>query len=252
MIAIVGHPVLAIDAAGPRLTGLTAAIASIAATAGATVQVIGKVGEDPDGDAVLLALARAGVGHVATLRDPAHRTLVIRSAPSSASSTGADRVDPADDPDAEGAASRSGLLDDEVADDDVDPWWVSPAALEPLASADRPTLDAADVELALRYLPDVRAVVVVEPAPGLAGVCAAEAGAAGAHLIVIAGPEPELTAELGGLPDGTVILSAPDGPDPATFASVVGRYAALVDNGTEPARAFESVLAEQAAERAAP
>lgn len=252
MIAVVGHPILAIDVGGPRLTGLTAAIASTAAAAGAAVQVIGKVGEDPDGDAVLLALARAGIGHVATLRDPAHRTLVTRSAQSPGSSAGANRADPTDDPDAKGAGAGSGLLDDEVADDDIDPWWVPTASLEPLDPADRPGLDPADVELALRYLPDVTAVVVVEPAPGLASSCAAEAAAAGAHLIVIAGPEPELAAELGGVPDGTLILSAPDGPDPAAFASVVGRYAALVDAGTEPARAFEVVLAAQAAERAAP
>ena len=252
MIAIVGHPILAIDAAGPRLTGLTAAIASTAATAGAAVQVIGKVGEDPDGDAVLLALARAGVGHVATLRDPAHRTLVIRSAPLPGSSTGADSADSTVGPDASGAKAGSGLFDDELPDDDIDPWWVPQAALEPLDPADRPGLDPADVELALRYLPDVSAVVVVEPVPGLASSCATEAAAAGAHLIVIAGPGPDEAAELGGLPDGTLILSAPDGPDPAAFASVVGRYAALVDAGTDPARAFEAVLAEQAAERAAP
>lgn len=252
MIAIVGHPILAIDAAGPRLTGLTAAIASTAATAGAAVQVIGKVGEDPDGDAVLLALARAGVGHVATLRDPAHRTLVVRSAPVPGSSTDADSADPTDGPYASGATAVPGLLDDEASDDDIDPWWVPQAALEPLDPADRPGLDRADVELALRYLPDVSAVVVVEPAPGLASSCATEAAAAGARLIVIAGQGPELTAEIDGLPDGTLVLSAPDGPDPGTFASFVGRYAALIDAGTEPARAFDAVLAEQAAERAAP
>ena len=60
----------------PVATGSAARIALTAADRGAAVQLIGKVGDDPDGEALILALAQGHVGHVALLRDPAHRTPV--------------------------------------------------------------------------------------------------------------------------------------------------------------------------------
>ena len=44
------------------------------------VQLVGRVGEDPAGEATLLALARDGIGHVATLRDPARPTPALAAA----------------------------------------------------------------------------------------------------------------------------------------------------------------------------
>ena len=59
--------------AGESLTaepdGPAAAIARACAAAGATVQLAGKVGDDPPGDEILLSLTRHGIGHVALLRD---------------------------------------------------------------------------------------------------------------------------------------------------------------------------------------
>ena len=245
MIAIVGHPILAIDVAGPRLAGLVAAIATTATTAGGAVEVIGKVGEDPDGDAVLLALARAGIGHAATLRDPAHRTQVVRAGPRG------DAEPKAQAPSGPEDAPPAGLLDDD-GDDDADPWWIPRDSIEPSDPAERPALDIADVELALRYLPDVTVVVLVEPADGLSSLTAAEASAAGAHLVVILGSGSARTTEIEGLPRDALVLSAPDGSGPTTFATLVGRYAALIDTGSEPSRAFQAVLGDRSAERAAP
>ena len=41
------------------------------------MELIGRAGDDPAGDAMLLALARASVGHVALLRDPARPTPIV-------------------------------------------------------------------------------------------------------------------------------------------------------------------------------
>ena len=78
--------------------GLAAGIAQAAVGAGAGSEIITKVGNDPAGDAVLLGLGRAGVGHVATLRDPAWATSV--------------RAEPADDLEvaAEASADQGGPI----------------------------------------------------------------------------------------------------------------------------------------------
>ena len=76
MIVVLGRPRLRERATGadprvPRnLAGLTAGIALSAAAAGSRVEVVGSVADDGDGDALTLALGRAGVGHAAVLRAP--------------------------------------------------------------------------------------------------------------------------------------------------------------------------------------
>jgi hypothetical protein len=71
VILVVGRPGL--DEHG-RLAGSAGLIAQAAAEAGVRVELVGSVGDDPDGDAVALALGRTGVGHAALLRDPAGAT----------------------------------------------------------------------------------------------------------------------------------------------------------------------------------
>jgi sugar/nucleoside kinase (ribokinase family) len=79
MIVVIGRPGLA-SATGRAgeddLAGLPAAIAVEAAAAGARVELVGSIGDDPEGDRVAVRLGRAGVGHAALLRDPAGRTPV--------------------------------------------------------------------------------------------------------------------------------------------------------------------------------
>lgn len=58
------------------LHGLAALVAVATAAAGAAVQLVGSVGDDREGDEVIIRLGRAGVGHAALLRDPAGRTPV--------------------------------------------------------------------------------------------------------------------------------------------------------------------------------
>ena len=114
--------------------GPAAAAALAAATAGSTVQLVARVADDPDGDAMLLHLAGAGVSHVATLRQP--------------------------------------------------------------AAAGAPVLEAADLELALRYLSDVGVLVLASPDPGLTAVAVEAAAWNHAALVVL-------------LPHGADV---PDGP----------------------------------------
>jgi hypothetical protein len=54
--------------------GSAAAIAIALAGSGETVQLVGRIGDDPVADDVLADLSRQGVGHVAILRDAAHPT----------------------------------------------------------------------------------------------------------------------------------------------------------------------------------
>jgi hypothetical protein len=68
MILVVGRPGLDEH---DRLDRAAGRIAATAANAGAKVELVGAVGDDPDGERVALALGQAGVGHAALLRDPA-------------------------------------------------------------------------------------------------------------------------------------------------------------------------------------
>lgn len=73
MIVVVGVP--GWDSAGSGVpVGRAAGIAVAAAAAGARVELVGRTGDDPVGDALLVGLARVGVGHAALLRDPARST----------------------------------------------------------------------------------------------------------------------------------------------------------------------------------
>ena len=65
MIVVIGHPVLTRVEGHPVATGSAARIALTAADRGAAVQLIGKVGDDPDGEALVLAHAQGDGGHVA-------------------------------------------------------------------------------------------------------------------------------------------------------------------------------------------
>lgn len=153
-----------VEPAGP------AASAAIAAAAdGASVEIVTRVGDDAPGDAVVLALAQAGVRHVATIRDAGRRTPVL--------------PDTADVP---------------------DPGAGSPP--DTTIKVDAPALDAADIGLALRYLSDYRVIVLIHPRdPAIVQEAATAAGWGGAHLVVVASTSDD---RLGALPPGTLAITA--------------------------------------------
>jgi hypothetical protein len=211
VLVVVGSPIAVPRERDVAPGGLPAGVAIAAASLGADVQIVGRVGEDAAGDDVLLGLAAAGVGHVAVLREAS------RSTPAAAPLQGAAVVP--DGPD----LGEAVLAADEPDEDDV------PALAAGLS------LDSADLELALRYLPDYRVVVLasdLDPAP-LATVVAAAAWS-GAHLVALVpgGSDPS------GLPVDATILERPANDPDGAFARLAAAFAVALDRGVEPDLAF--------------
>jgi hypothetical protein len=189
--------------------GLAAEIALALGRAGATVELVGSIGDDPEGDHVVVELGRAGVGHAALLRDPSTRTPAM------------------------------GIGSAEVA---------------------LPRLEAADVELGLRYLADWRVLVLPEDLDAAArgqALEAAEYHAAAVVMVASAG-----SIDPAALGDQVTLLERPPADaaagseddleaaadaraaaaDEATFAAFIAAYAARLDGGEAPAAAFEAAL----------
>src|SRR5579885_3639877 len=66
LVVVIGSPVLRIDgvtkAAGPGVS-----VAAAVARAGGTAELVGRIGDDAAGDALVLDLDRRGIGHAALL-----------------------------------------------------------------------------------------------------------------------------------------------------------------------------------------
>ncbi len=205
MIVVIGSLRLRGSGSDAEAAGLAASVATAAVSPGARVELIGKLGDDPAGDAVLLSLARHGVGHVALLRDPARRTTTL-------------------------AADIDEPLDADSGDD---------PASEPKGAGDAPTLEAADVGLALRYLPEIAVIVAVHLPPDVLAEAAAAAGWAETSLLVIV---PADDTPLDGLPERAVTLAAAD-DDESAVGAAIGRYAAALDRGEPADAAYDTLIA---------
>ena len=217
MIVVIGSPVAQHNAAGAGASGLPVLVARAASAAGGAVQVVGRVGEDPEGDAVLLDLAAAGVGHVAILREPGRPTPV------------------AGPPRDQGASPDEAPLGRAIVDDDAEHADTTATAI-----GNGLSLDAADLDLALRYLPDYRVVVLACDLDERArSTVVGAAGWAGAHLIAIVSG----AADAAGLPADATVLDRPAGEAEGALASVVAAYAVALDRGAEPSAAFAEAVA---------
>jgi hypothetical protein len=203
VIVVIGSPSATATESGRHAAGGAVSVARSAIAAGAHVEIVGRVGEDSAGNDVLLDLAAAGIGHVAILRDAGHATM---------------EAAPSGEPDA------SPFEDGELV-----------APMPATTTVAMTPLDAADVELALRYLPEYRVIVVVDPLDDAALRAAGDATRwAGAALVVVV---PAGTAASGSLDPETTVLEAP-ADDARAFARLVGEYAAALDRGEPPADAF--------------
>lgn len=167
----------------PRSAPAIGAVARRAALGGgARVEVIGVASGGPDGDRLLLELARAGVGHA--------------------------------------TVTRSGAA----------------------------TIEPADLELALRYLPDIRVIVLAAPGGSLLRV-AADGSSWSAATLVILGPLDDDGAAVADAA-GAIVLDPPASDPDEAFAGVVAAFARRVDAGEAPAGAWRSTLASLAVDPA--
>jgi hypothetical protein len=219
VIAVVG--LLAWRAAEPTgPAGRACEIALAAANRGRAVDLVGRVGDDPAGDALLMTLAHAGVGHAAVLRDPDRATHEVVP--------DVERVGEGDAPDVLGRPER--------------PNTHAPAL--------DPRLEVADVALGLRYLTSFGVLVVTDDVPAEVVAAALEAGEfSGAHLVLLVPPGRTVPA---GVPRDATVLAAPRDADDGAFGALVGAYAAGLDAGTDPATAFREATGGAGWEAAGP
>jgi hypothetical protein len=110
-------------------------------------------------------------------------------------------------------------------------------------------LEAADLELALRYLPDIRVIVVVAMPPAVVRAASDHAGWSGTELIVVQrsgrGDATE-GLKLPETPDSAIVLEAPASDPDGSFAGLVGMFAARLDSGATPADAWAATTRELA------
>lgn len=186
--------------------GLAVELALAAARAGARVELVGAVGDDPEGDRIVVELGRGGVGHAALMRDPATRTPLVGQ----------------------------------------------PRDARPL-----PRLEAADVELGLRYQPECHVLVIgAELSPAALAAAQEAAEFHGAAVVMVAASGVVDPATLG--PDVT-LLERPSvedaeaeadavvvAADDADFGAFVADYAVRLDRGQAPAEAFAAALGHSA------
>ena len=209
MIVVIGSPTGRSADGEMTAAGTASRVALAAAKLGGSVQLVGKTGDDPAADAIVLDLARGGVGHVALLRDPARPTPVEPGL--------SEDLDGPDAPEADGATTSQ------------------------TAAGAGPALEAADVDLGLRYLTDYRVIVLAEPsAPDVVAIASDAARWAEARLILVVGAGETVPV---GLPDDVVVFEAPEADPDGVFADLVGGFAAALDGGTDPEVAFRASIA---------
>lgn len=106
-------------------------------------------------------------------------------------------------------------------------------------------IEPADLELALRYLPDVRVIALVAPIAPLLATALAASTWSGAALIVIGPLDADaVTAVAAANGPGTPIVLDPPARDPdGAFAGVIAALAVRLDAGEDPAGAWGSTVA---------
>ena len=186
-----------------------------AAARGSRVELVGRVGEDDRGEALLIALANAGIGHAAVMRDPTRPTLSV--------------------------GPTAPIADDDHPRPAEEPVATAAGPAETAAGSAAARLEGADVDLAVKYLEPSGVMVVADGVSAEAlGAAVSAAGYAQLRLVVVVAPGSGGRAVPVDLPEDATVLAAPDGDadDAGAFEALVGAYAAALDAGAAPAAAF--------------
>ena len=119
-------------------------------------------------------------------------------------------------------------------------------------------IEPADLELALRYLPEIRAIVLVRPDVSLVPAASAAAAWTGAGLVIIGSegaveaespseragsPEAEAAASLQEASSRTIVLDPPASDPEGTFAGFVAALAVRLDAGEPAGTAWSATVA---------
>ncbi len=121
-------------------------------------------------------------------------------------------------------------------------------------------IEAADLDLALRYLPDVRAIVLIRSAPGLLATAVAASSWTGATLVIVGPLDADGLAALDAAetgasdpgtrqPRGSIVLDPPASDPDGTFAGFVAALAVRLDAGTDANAAWQSTAAALATDQ---
>jgi hypothetical protein len=104
-----------------------------------------------------------------------------------------------------------------------------------------PALDGADVDLGLRYLTEFAVVVLPEPASvDVMRIIAEAARWGGAQFVLVVGAGDPVPDDL---PADVIVFEAPVTDPDEVFATLIGIFAAALDDGTEPGEAFRASIA---------
>jgi hypothetical protein len=109
-------------------------------------------------------------------------------------------------------------------------------------------LEEADLDLALHYLPDIHAIVLVQPSAALIPPAASAASWSEAGLVVV-GPVDQATSAALDRHGSAIVLDPPASDPDDTFAGFVAALATKLDAGRPAAEAWQDTVAGLAADR---
>jgi hypothetical protein len=110
-------------------------------------------------------------------------------------------------------------------------------------------IEPADLELALRYLPDIRAIVLVAPASSLLATAVAASAWSGATLVVVGTLDAEATAAVDGAAARPIVIEPPARDPDAAFAGLVAALSVRLEAGEDPSGAWQSTVAQLGLDR---
>lgn len=109
-------------------------------------------------------------------------------------------------------------------------------------------IEPADLDLALRYLPDVRVVVLLAPPAPLLSTALAAASWSTTAMVLVSPLDAEASALADAAQPAPIVLAPPAHDPDEAFAGVVAALAARLEAGEDPTVAWRSIVADLALE----